>query len=320
VVETVISGPGSGYQSFVIRVFVDDARQFNHGEVLHVSSRSRLRFNEWSEAMDFMTTFSDSGETALHGFSEVPYFLRQPSFAESGAAPSAPGRANGHPMRAQVTARTQEAARIAARPEREKRVQAAMKRGLDVTVSSVALLFLLIPMLIIAMAIKLDSPGPVIYRQPRVGRGGRPFTMYKFRSMVADADDLMPALAEMNENTLPIFKIRRDPRKTRVGRLLRRLSIDELPQIFNVLKGDLSLVGPRPPLEREIAAYEPRHWRRLSVPQGMTGLWQVSGRSLLNFDEMLDLDLAYIERWTIWLDLVLLMKTVPAVLSGRGAF
>jgi lipopolysaccharide/colanic/teichoic acid biosynthesis glycosyltransferase len=144
--------------------------------------------------------------------------------------------------------------------------------------------------------------------------------MFKFRSMVDDADDFMPALLDRNESTFPLFKIFEDPRRTRVGRLLRRWSIDELPQLFNVLKGDLSLVGPRPPLESELAGYRPEHWQRLRMPQGMTGLWQVSGRSLLTFDQMLALDMDYIDNWSVWLDLMVLARTVPAVLSGRGAY
>lgn len=318
--ETTLSRAEAGYRSFVVRVFVDDDRRLAHGEVLHVSSRSRLRFNEWSEAMTFMTTFTDHAEAAPSRHGDASYLFRQPS-PEAAAAIlpelTAPGPTG---ARFAAAAHPRAEAGIAVRPASEKRVQAAVKRAIDVTVAAAALLLLLVPMLLIALAIKLDSRGPVIYRQRRVGKGGRPFTMYKFRSMVADADDLMPALADQNEHTLPIFKIRRDPRKTRVGHVLRRLSLDEIPQVFNVLRGDLSLVGPRPPLEREIAAYQPRHWERLSVPQGMTGLWQVSGRSLLNFDEMLELDLAYIETWSVWNDLVLLARTVPAVLSGRGAF
>lgn len=314
--ETSLSGPASGYQSFVVKVFVDDTQRLDHGEILHVSSRSRLRFNEWAEAMSFMTTFSDCGDAAV---ALVEGNLSYPHRALA-ALTSEQGQVRGHRSYAPDATLPLEAPRLGPRPASQKRLQIAAKRGMDVLVSSVALLILLIPMLLIALAIKLDSRGPVIHRQRRVGKDARPFTMYKFRSMVADADDLMPALAASNENMLPIFKIRDDPRKTRVGRFLRRLSLDELPQIINVLKGDLSLVGPRPPLEREVAAYRPAHWRRLSVPQGMTGLWQVSGRSLLNFDQMLELDLAYMEGWTIWRDFTLLAKTIPAVLSGRGAF
>jgi lipopolysaccharide/colanic/teichoic acid biosynthesis glycosyltransferase len=144
--------------------------------------------------------------------------------------------------------------------------------------------------------------------------------MYKFRSMRMNADDLLPTLAGLNEAAAPLFKIRDDPRKTRVGRVLRRLSIDELPQLFNVLKGDLSLVGPRPPLASELQEYEPAHWQRLAVPQGITGLWQVSGRSLLNFDEMLELDIKYVRSWSLGVDLLVLIRTIPTVLSGKGAF
>lgn len=319
--ETTLSRPGSGYQSFVIRVFVDDAQRLDHGEVLHVSSRSRLRFNEWAEAMTFMTTFSDSGEVGQIGFFESPLLFRQAVWAESlPATSSARVSVNGHAVSAAEASLPATVRATVVRPSSRKTWQAVTKRLLDLFVSTTALLFLLIPVAFIALAIKLDSPGPVIHRQRRVGKDGEPFTMYKFRSMVDDAEDFMPALANQNESTLPIFKMRDDPRKTRVGAVLRRLSLDELPQLYNVFKGDLSLVGPRPPLASEIAVYSPEHWQRLSVPQGMTGLWQVSGRSLLKFDEMLELDLAYIANWSLWLDLRLLVKTIPAVLSGRGAF
>jgi exopolysaccharide biosynthesis polyprenyl glycosylphosphotransferase len=164
------------------------------------------------------------------------------------------------------------------------------KRALDVLLSSLLLLLFAVPGALLALAIKLDSRGPVIYRQRRVGRGGVPFEAYKFRSMRQDAEQQLEQLRARNEADGPLFKIRADPRVTRVGRLLRRASLDELPQLVNVLKGDMSLVGPRPPIPAEVAQYEPWHMKRLEVSPGLTGLWQVSGRSELAFDEMVLLD------------------------------
>ncbi len=194
------------------------------------------------------------------------------------------------------------------------------KRAVDVVVAAVALLLLSPLLLIVALAIKLDSPGPVLFRQLRVGRGGRQFWFYKFRSMRADAEQAFWELVEQNEVKGPIFKIRNDPRITRVGRFIRRTSIDELPQLFNVLQGDMSLVGPRPPIPHEVERYEDWHRRRLEVSPGITGLWQVSGRSLLTFDEMVLLDLWYIENWSLGLDLKIILRTIPAVLLERGAY
>lgn len=173
---------------------------------------------------------------------------------------------------------------------------------------------------LIALAIRLDSPGPVIFRQTRIGRGGRPFSMYKFRSMYEGAEEQQMLLADLNEADGPIFKIKDDPRLTRVGRILRRTSLDELPQLINVLRGEMSLVGPRPPLPAEVAQYKEWHKRRLEVPPGMTGLWQVSGRSRLSFDEMVLLDIYYIENWSLWMDFKILVRTVPKVLFGEGAY
>ena len=194
------------------------------------------------------------------------------------------------------------------------------KRALDITVAA-ALLVLAAPlMLLIALAIKLDSPGPVIFRQRRVGKDGRLFTFYKFRGMVADAEARLHEVAHLNEVDGPIFKSRRDPRVTRVGRVLRRTSLDELPQLWNVLRGDMSLVGPRPPLPTEVTRYEPWQRDRLLVPGGITGLWQVSGRNLLGFEDMVRLDLEYITRWSLWLDLRILLRTILVVLTARGAY
>ncbi len=174
--------------------------------------------------------------------------------------------------------------------------------------------------LLVMLGIKLTSPGRVFYAQERVGRGGKPFGMLKFRSMVADADARLAALEEANEASGPLFKMRDDPRVTAVGRFLRKYSIDEFPQLLNVIKGEMSLVGPRPPLPSEVREYTLLHWRRMEVLPGMTGLWQVSGRSNLSFEDMVRLDLFYIENWSVTLDLGILFRTPGAVFGARGAY
>lgn len=196
----------------------------------------------------------------------------------------------------------------------------AFKRAVDVLGSALGLIVLSPLLLLIAVAIRLDSPGPIIFKQRRIGRHGRSFYMYKFRSMVANAEALKDQVRHLNEADGPLFKIRDDPRITRVGRILRRTSLDELPQFWNVLRGDMSLVGPRPALPEEAAGY--REWQRsrLNAAPGITGLWQVSGRSDLPFDEMILLDLYYIENWSPLLDLSILLRTVPIVLFGKGAY
>ncbi len=193
------------------------------------------------------------------------------------------------------------------------------KRSLDIAVSSAALLVLSPLFLLLSVAIPLDSKGPMIFRQLRAGRGGRPFVFYKFRSMIADAEAQRASLADQNEQDGPIFKIRNDLRITRLGRLLRRGSIDELPQLWNVLKGDISLVGPRSPLLDEVSGYERWQRRRLSVVGGITCIWQVSGRSDVSFRDWMRLDMRYLACRNLWLDLKLMLLTVPAVISGRGA-
>jgi exopolysaccharide biosynthesis polyprenyl glycosylphosphotransferase len=197
--------------------------------------------------------------------------------------------------------------------------QEIAKQLFDFGLASVALILLSPLMLGIALAIKLTSKGPVIFAQKRVGLNGRIFTMYKFRTMVENAEELKAELAELNEMSGPVFKIRNDPRVTKVGRFLRRTSLDELPQLWNVLKQDISLVGPRPPLPSEVNMYDPRHRKRLTVKPGITCIWQVSGRNEVGFEQWMDMDAEYIERWSFWLDLKILAKTVPAVLSRRGA-
>lgn len=198
--------------------------------------------------------------------------------------------------------------------------QGMTKRLLDIVVAALLLLALAPVLALIAIAIRLESAGPVIFRQPRCGRGGAYFAYYKFRSMVVDAEARRIELEEINEADGPIFKIRRDPRISRVGRVLRRTSLDELPQLWNVLRGEMSLVGPRPPLPSEVAKYGAWEHNRLLVRGGMTGLWQVSGRSDLSFQQMVILDATYIERWSLWLDLRILARTVLAVASTRGAY
>ncbi len=199
-------------------------------------------------------------------------------------------------------------------------LNAALKRAFDVLSSSLLLLLLLPLFAAVALLIKMTSRGPVLYVQRRVGYRGRQFDMYKFRSMVAGADKKLDELKEMNEADGPIFKIKNDPRITMVGRLIRKWSIDELPQLINVLKGDMSIVGPRPPLPSETALYGPWHRKRLNVAPGITGLWQVSGRSDLSFDDMVKLDLFYIESWSLWLDIKIIIKTLPVVVIARGAY
>jgi len=193
------------------------------------------------------------------------------------------------------------------------------KRVMDVA-SATAMLLLLSPVLAIAaIAIKLDSPGPVLFRQKRCGLNGRIFDVLKLRSMYIDAEKRQAELVELNEMDGPVFKIRNDPRITRVGRWLRRLSIDELPQLWNVLRGEMSLVGPRPPIPGEVDQYDVRQRRRLSMRPGLTCLWQVGGRNTIGFTEWVQLDLEYIDRWSLLLDLAILMRTLPAVVRGTGA-
>jgi exopolysaccharide biosynthesis polyprenyl glycosylphosphotransferase len=195
-----------------------------------------------------------------------------------------------------------------------------VKRTFDVVVS-IFLLFMLTPLLLLSAAlVRFSSRGPVIYRSYRPGIGGETFACLKFRTMYADADERQAEIESLNEASGALFKIRRDPRLTPVGRLLRRYSIDELPQLVNVLRGQMSLVGPRPLPERDFARLEDWHKKRYLVLPGMTGLWQISGRSELDFDDLVRLDFLYLERWSVGLDLAILLKTIPAVFTKRGAF
>jgi lipopolysaccharide/colanic/teichoic acid biosynthesis glycosyltransferase len=195
-----------------------------------------------------------------------------------------------------------------------------VKRAFDIVVSTLILVAGLPLWLLIVTAIKLDSPGPVFYRDRRVGLGEREFLMFKFRSMFVDASALQEQLEHANEAPGPLFKIRDDPRITRVGRILRHYSLDEMPQVLNVLRGEMTLVGPRPLPVRDYLQLQDWHRKRYLVLPGMTGLWQVSGRIALSFDDLVRLDFYYLENWSIWLDISILAKTLPAVLSRRGAY
>lgn len=198
--------------------------------------------------------------------------------------------------------------------------QAALKRAFDLTSASLIFLLGLPVWLAVAAAVKLSSPGPIFFRQTRVGRHGRPFTLLKFRTMVVGAESQVEELRHRNEADGPLFKLRNDPRVTRVGCWLRRLSLDELPQLINVLRGDMSLVGPRPGLPDELIAWEEWHHQRLEVPPGITGMWQVNGRSDVSFDDHVRLDLYYIENWSLSYDLYILAKTIPALALRKGAY
>jgi exopolysaccharide biosynthesis polyprenyl glycosylphosphotransferase len=195
----------------------------------------------------------------------------------------------------------------------------AVKRLLDILLAGALLLAGLPLLILVALGIKLGDRGAVLFRQPRCGLNGRVFTLYKLRTMVEGAEERLSEVAHLNEMNGPVFKARSDPRVTRLGRLLRRFSLDELPQLWNVLRGDMSLVGPRPPIPEEVARYERWQRRRLAMKPGLTCLWQVSGRNAIDFEEWMRLDLEYIDTWSPWLDLKILARTVPVVLSGRGA-
>jgi exopolysaccharide biosynthesis polyprenyl glycosylphosphotransferase len=201
----------------------------------------------------------------------------------------------------------------------ERPVARAFKRLFDIASSGFALVVLSPMLLTVAALIKLTSAGPVFFRQPRVGMHGRGFNMLKFRSMVLKADEMQAELAKLNEQAGPVFKIKNDPRVTRIGRFIRRYSIDELPQLVNILRGEMSVVGPRPPVAKEVARYQPWQRRRLSVRPGLTCHWQVGGRNNIPFEEWMLLDLRYIDQWSFFTDLKLIARTIPAVLTGHGA-
>jgi exopolysaccharide biosynthesis polyprenyl glycosylphosphotransferase len=201
---------------------------------------------------------------------------------------------------------------------KEKAVARLLKRLWDFAAASAGLVLVSPAMFVIAVLIKLDSPGPVLYISERIGRRGRTFSCLKFRTMVINADKLKNSLSAKNERDGPLFKMRNDPRITRVGRFLRKFSLDELPQLLNVVYGDMSLVGPRPPIANEVKLYELQHLRRLEVLPGLTGLWQVRARQDPSFDRYMALDLTYVENWTLWLDLKILARTAHVVFRGTG--
>jgi len=198
-------------------------------------------------------------------------------------------------------------------------ISLVMKRGMDIVLGGLFLLMLSPILAIIALAVKLDSPGPVLYLSERIGKRGRVFRCIKFRTMVRDAERRRAAIMHMNERDGVLFKITNDPRITKVGKLLRKYSLDELPQFFNVLRGDMSIVGPRPPLASEVREYKLSHLRRLDVMPGITGLWQVQARQDPSFDNYISLDVTYVENWSIWLDLKILIRTVVVVFAGTGS-
>ena len=204
--------------------------------------------------------------------------------------------------------------------QRWLRYETGLKRLLDIVLATVGLIASLPITIAVAVAIKLDSPGPVIFMQDRVGHNGRRFRFYKFRTMYVDAERRLNDLRHQNEVDGPVFKIRKDPRITKVGAFLRRTSLDELPQLFNVLKGEMSVVGPRPPLPTEVDQYRPTDMIRLSVKPGLTCLWQIRGRSTLGFETWMECDREYISNLSLWLDVNILVRTVWAVLSCRGAY
>lgn len=194
------------------------------------------------------------------------------------------------------------------------------KRVIDFWIATITLVAIIPLFAVIAILIKIDSPGPVIFRQARIGKNGRKFIFYKFRTMVEDAEQQKEGLVWLNEATGPLFKIKNDPRITKIGAWLRKTSLDELPQLINVIKGDMSLVGPRPALPDEVDRYNALSMKRLLVMPGMTGVWQVNGRSNATFEEMINYDLCYIKDWSLRTDIEILFKTIPAVLKNHGAY
>jgi lipopolysaccharide/colanic/teichoic acid biosynthesis glycosyltransferase len=205
-------------------------------------------------------------------------------------------------------------------PVRDPRHYRIAKRALDLGLSAMGILLFLPLMVPLAILIKLESNGPIFFRQIRVGRNRRHFVCYKFRSMVAEAETLKEEFRYLNEAEGPMFKIRDDPRITALGSFLRRSSLDELPQLFNVFKGDMSVVGPRPQIPCEVELYEPWHYRRLEVTPGITCLWQVSGRSSIGFEEWMRLDMEYVKLRSFIFDVKILLRTLPAIIARRGAY
>ncbi len=267
----------------------------------------------------------------------VPLFTSQSTAAPVASPALAPGHGNGvahvtgngnrngHAWAGGLSASAFTVAYVHSLPHLDVRRDQALylrcgKRALDFVGALVALVLSAPLLALTAILIKLESPGPVLYKSTRIGRRGRPFTFVKLRSMVNGADQNRHHLSHLNEADGPVFKIINDPRVTRVGRFLRTTSIDEIPQFLNVLRGEMSLVGPRPPLPEEVAHYEPWQMRRLDVRPGITCLWQISGRSRIGFQEWMRLDLEYIKHQSLRLDFKILLRTVPAVISREGAY
>lgn len=227
---------------------------------------------------------------------------------------------------ANASLRSTPALYLVADTSRQSSIEGIIKRWLDVFVAGVSLLVLAPALLVIALLVKRSGPGPVFFVQERIGKDGRPFRFYKFRTMTHNSDDAIHRqFATMFINgggstDGKIYKMTDDPRVTRIGQFLRKTSLDELPQLFNVLRGEMSLVGPRPPLSYEIEQYQPWHHERLRVLPGLTGLWQVSGRSNVTFDEMVRLDIHYINSWSLLFDLRIILRTIPVVLFGTGGY
>src|SRR5262245_22311695 len=239
---------------------------------------------------------------------------------ESPARTSAPWRALAGPVQSDVAGRYSMAPATTLPVAGDGFYTRFGKRAVDLVGATIALVISAPLMLLAALAIKIETHGPVLYRSTRVGRGGRPFTFYKLRSMVNGADRHRHHLSHLNECDGPVFKISRDPRVTVVGRFLRTTSLDELPQLWNVLRGDMSLVGPRPPIPDEVSHYQPWQMRRLDVRPGLTCLWQIMRRSRIGFEEWMRLDLEYIQRRSFRLDFRILLRTIPAVISREGAY
>lgn len=314
VIRTLLARPDLGFQTIG---YLDDGSETNNiglGRIPHLG--------DWAQLRELLQK-----EKKLHTvFIALPAELHQQTLEIVRLCQSFGVRARVAPDLFQMSLNRVEFNNMAGIPMlsvREIQISRSsrlIKRSLDLVIALLLAAPALLLSLIIAIAIKLDSAGPVIYSQKRVGRHGRIFNMYKFRSMVANAHAQKEELLKTNEASGPLFKIKDDPRQTRVGRRLRRLSLDELPQLINVLRGEMSLVGPRPPLPEEVEQYQPWHRQRLEVLGGMTGLWQVSGRSDLTFDEQCLLDIYYIENWSLTLDLRILLQTIPYTLFGQGAY
>jgi lipopolysaccharide/colanic/teichoic acid biosynthesis glycosyltransferase len=242
-----------------------------------------------------------------------------------GGAPLVRGETLPFPVASEVVRTSHETDWASFLPERAAtrswRAGQAIKRVLDVVLACAGMIILTPLLLAIAAAVRLSSPGPILYEWRVLGRHGRPFRGYKFRTMVANADELKSEMLAFNEMSGPAFKMRNDPRVTAVGRFLRRFSLDELPQLYSVVRGDMSLVGPRPPSPQEFAGFTPHQRGKLAVTPGITCLWQISGRSdITNFEEWNTLDHEYIRNWSLGLDARILIRTIPVVLKGNGAY